>query len=89
VSSVLPPYKESRGLIFDDGMLKSAKDPKLPPSCRPISLRGTVGNLSEKILLAGALREVNESGLMHDEQFGFELRFGTTRSAWPTGGMAA
>jgi hypothetical protein len=52
-------------------ILKPGKDPTLPSSCRPISLLDTAGKLFEKILLSRVLREVNESGLLRDEQFGF------------------
>jgi hypothetical protein len=52
-------------------VLKREKDPMLPPSYGPISLLDTVGKLFEKILLPRVLREVNECGLIRDEQFGF------------------
>jgi len=59
-------------------MLKPGKDPTLPSSYRPISLLDTVGKLFEKILLNRVLKEVNERGLLHDEQFGFRPRLSTT-----------
>jgi hypothetical protein len=59
-------------------MLKPGKDPALPSSYRPISLLDTIGKLSEKILLARILREVNERGPMRDEQFGFRPRHSTS-----------
>jgi hypothetical protein len=59
-------------------ILKPGKDPTVPSSYRPISLLETVGKLFEKILLARVLREVNERGLLHDEQFGFRPRHSTT-----------
>jgi hypothetical protein len=59
-------------------ILKSGKDPKLPSSYRPISLLDVTGKLFEKILLARILREVNERGLMRDEQFGFRPRHSTS-----------
>jgi hypothetical protein len=43
-----------------------------------ISLLDTGGELFEKILLASVLREVNECGLLRDEQFGFPPRHSTT-----------
>jgi hypothetical protein len=48
-----------------------------PSSYRPISLLDTVGKLFEKILLTRVLREVNERGLLRDEQFGFRPRHST------------
>jgi hypothetical protein len=58
-------------------ILKLGKDPTLPSSYRPISLLDTVGKLFEKILLTRILREVNELGLLQDEQFGFQPRHST------------
>lgn len=43
------------------------------PSCLLLSQLDTVGQLSE-ILLSGALREVNENGLLLDGVFGFRTR---------------
>jgi hypothetical protein len=40
-------------------------------------LHGTVGKIFDKMLLAGVLREVNERGLLRDEQFGFRPRHST------------
>jgi hypothetical protein len=59
-------------------ILKPGKNPKLPSSYRPISLLDTVGKLFGKILLTRVLREVNERGLLRDEQFGFRPRHNTT-----------
>ena len=59
-------------------ILKPGKDPTLPSSYRPISLLDTVGKLFEKILLARILREVNDRGLIRDEQFGFRPKLSTT-----------
>jgi hypothetical protein len=59
-------------------ILKPGKDPTQPSSYRPISLLDTVGKLSEKILLTRVLREVNERGLLRDEQFGFLPKHSTT-----------
>jgi hypothetical protein len=59
-------------------ILKPGKDPTLPSSYRPISLLHTVGRLFEKIILARVLREVNERGLLRDEQFGFRPRHSKT-----------
>jgi hypothetical protein len=58
-------------------ILKPGKDPTLPSSYRPISLLDTGGKLFEKILLTSILREVNERGLLRDEQFGFRPRHST------------
>jgi hypothetical protein len=58
-------------------ILKPGKDPTLHPSYRPISLLVTVDKLFEKILLARVLREVNERGLLRDEQIGFRPRYST------------
>jgi hypothetical protein len=62
-----PVWKHARVL----SILKPGKDPTQPSSYRPISLLDTVGKLFEKILLTRILREVNERGLLRDEQFGF------------------
>jgi hypothetical protein len=59
-------------------ILKPGKDPTLPSSYRPISLLDTVGKLFEKILLSRVLREVNEHGLLREEQFGFRPKHSTT-----------
>jgi hypothetical protein len=59
-------------------ILKPGKGPTLPSSYRPRSVLHTVGKLSEKILLARVLREVNERGLLRDEQFRFRPRHSTT-----------
>jgi hypothetical protein len=68
-----PAWKHARVV----SILKPGKDPTLPSSYRPISLLDTVGKLFEKILLARVLREVNERGLLRDEQFGFRPRHST------------
>ena len=52
-------------------ILKPGQDPALLSSYRPISLLDTIGKLFRKILLARTLHEVNERGLLRDEQFGF------------------
>jgi hypothetical protein len=52
-------------------ILKPGKDPTLPSSYRSISLLDTVGKLFEKTQLTRVLREVNERGLLRDEQFRF------------------
>jgi hypothetical protein len=58
-------------------ILKLEKDPTLP-SYRPISLLYTAGKLFEKILLTRVLWDVNERGLLRDEQFGFRPRHSMT-----------
>jgi hypothetical protein len=58
-------------------ILKPGKDPMLPSSYRSIGLLDTVGKLFEKVLLTRVLREVNERGLLRDEQFGFRPRHRT------------
>jgi hypothetical protein len=55
-------------------ILKQEKDPNLISSYRLTSLLDHVGKLFEKMLLARVLREVNERGLLRDEQFGFRTR---------------
>jgi hypothetical protein len=55
-------------------ILKPRKDPTLHYSYRLVSLLATVGKLFEKILLVRVLREVNERGLLREEQFGFRPR---------------
>jgi hypothetical protein len=59
-------------------ILKPGKDPTQPSSYRPISLLHTVGKLFEKILLTSVLRDVNEPGLLHEEQFGFRPKHSMT-----------
>jgi hypothetical protein len=52
-------------------ILEPGKTPTLPASYRSINTLDAVGPLSEIIALAKVLREVNESSLPRDEQFGF------------------
>jgi hypothetical protein len=59
-------------------ILKPGKDSTLPSSYRLVSLLDTVGKVFEKMLLTRVLREVNERGLLCDEQFGFPQRHSTT-----------
>jgi hypothetical protein len=59
-------------------ILKLGKVPALPSSYRPIGLLDTIGKLFEKILLARILHEVNERGMMRDEQFGCRPRHSTS-----------
>jgi hypothetical protein len=59
-------------------ILKPGEDPTLPSSYIHTSLLDTVGKLFEKILHTRVLREVNERGLLRDEQFGFRHRHSTT-----------
>jgi hypothetical protein len=72
-----------------ESILKPRKHPTLPCSCTPISLLDTVDKLFEKILLSRVPREVNERGLLRDEQFGFRPKHSTTLQlasllVWPT-----
>jgi hypothetical protein len=69
-----PVWKHARVVPI----LKPGKDPTQPSSYRPISLLDTLGKLFEKILLTTVLREVNELGLLRDEQFGFRPKHSTT-----------
>ena len=62
-----PGWKDTRVI----SILKPGKDPAQPSSYRPISLLDTIGKLFEKILLTRILYEVDEHGLLSDEQFGF------------------
>jgi hypothetical protein len=73
-----PVWKHARVLPI----LKPAKHHKQPSSYRPISLFDTVGKLFEKMVLTSVLREVNERGLLRDEQFGFRPKPGR-RCSWP------
>jgi hypothetical protein len=41
-------------------------------------LHGTVRSIFDKVLLTRVLREVNERGLLHNEQFGFRPKHSTT-----------
>jgi hypothetical protein len=59
-------------------ILKPGKDPTLPSSYRPVSLLDTVSKLFEKILLSRVVPEVNERGLLRDEQFWFRPKHSTT-----------
>jgi hypothetical protein len=58
--------------------MKPEKDPTQPSFHGPKSQLDTVGKLFGKILLTRFLREVNERGLLRDEQFGFKPRHSTT-----------
>jgi hypothetical protein len=73
-----PVWKHARVLPI----LKPGKDPMQPSSYRPISLLDTVGKLFVKILLTRFLREVNERGLLRNEQSGFRPKHSTTVH-WP------
>jgi hypothetical protein len=59
-------------------ILKPGKDPTLSSSYRPISFIDAVGKVFENILLDRVLRELNELGLLRDEQFGIRHR----HSSW-------
>jgi hypothetical protein len=59
-------------------ILKPGKDPTRPSSYRSINLLDTVGKFFENILLSRILREINERGLLRDEQFGFRPKHSTT-----------
>jgi hypothetical protein len=61
-------------------ILKPGKDPAQPSSHRPNSLLDTVGKLFEKILLTRILYQVDERGLLRNEQFGFQPRHSTSLS---------
>jgi hypothetical protein len=69
-----PVWKHVRVLPF----LKPVKYATQPPSYRPRNLLDIVGKLFEKILLSRVLREVNERGLLRDEQFRFRPKHSTT-----------
>jgi hypothetical protein len=58
-------------------LLKPGKNPELPSSYRPLCLLDTVDKIFETILLARVLREVNQRGLLCDEQFLFRPRSST------------
>jgi hypothetical protein len=60
-------------------ILKPGKEPTLHSSYKPISLLDAVG--VENIPLARVLREVNELGLLRDEQFGIRHRH-SSWAAW-------
>jgi hypothetical protein len=65
-----PAWKHAREI----SILKPGMDSMLPSSYKPISFLDTIGKLFEKIILTRVLREVNERGLLCDEQFGFRPR---------------
>ena len=64
-------------------ILKPGKDPALPTSYRPISLRDTLGKLFEQIPLSRILLEVSIRGLLRDEQFGFRPKLSTVLQLAP------
>jgi hypothetical protein len=68
-----PVWKHARVLPI----LKPGKDPKQASSYSPKSLLDTVGKLFEA-LLTRVFREVNERGLLRDEQFGFRSKHSTS-----------
>jgi hypothetical protein len=57
---------------------EGGEDPTQSSSYRPVSVLDTVGKFFEKMLLSTVLREINESGLLRDEQFGFRPKHSTT-----------
>jgi hypothetical protein len=59
-------------------ILNPGKYPMLPFLYKPIILLDAVSKLFEKILLVRVLREINERGILHDQQFGFRPRLCTT-----------
>jgi hypothetical protein len=59
-------------------ILNPGRDPTQTSSYRPISLLDTVGKIFEKILNTRDLREINERGLLRDDQFGFGPKHSTT-----------
>jgi hypothetical protein len=59
-------------------ILKPGRDPALPSSYLPIRLLDVIDKLFGKILLATILHELNERGLMRDEQFRFRHRHSTS-----------
>jgi hypothetical protein len=71
-----PVWKHARVLPI----LKPRKAPSSPLPTDPCLL-DTVGKLFQKILLTMVLREVNERGLLRDEQFGFRHKAGR-RCSW-------
>jgi hypothetical protein len=62
---------------------KPGKDPTQASSYSPISLLEALGKLFEKILLGRVLRDVNERGLLCEEQFGFRPKHRTTLQLAP------
>ena len=59
-------------------ILRPGKDQALPSSYRPISLLDTIVKLFEKMLHSRILSEVNGSGFLRDEQFGFRPKHSTS-----------
>jgi len=70
-----PPVWKNARLI---SILKPAKEPAPPPSCRLISLLDTIVNGFEKILLTRILHQVGGCGSLRDEEFGSRLRQSTS-----------
>jgi hypothetical protein len=70
-----PPARKYAGVV---PKLKPRKDPTRPSSYRLINLLDIVGKLSEETVLTRVLREINERGLLRDEQFGFRPKHGST-----------
>jgi hypothetical protein len=63
--------------------LKPGKVPTMVSFYRPICDFDIVGNPFEKTLLTKVVREIKESGLLREKQFGFDP--GTARCcSWPT-----
>jgi hypothetical protein len=59
-------------------MPEPRKDTMLPSFYKSISILYTISKLYLNILLSRVLEELNESGLLSDEQSGFQLMLGTT-----------
>jgi hypothetical protein len=68
-----PAWKQARVV----SVLKPRKDPMLYSFHRSITLLDNIGKHLEKILLSSALKQINECGLLRDEQFVFRPRLST------------
>jgi hypothetical protein len=70
--------KSQSELVALGTSLTAGKNSTQPSSYRPVSLLDAVGKLFEKILLIRVLREVNERGLLRDDQLVFRPRHSMT-----------
>jgi hypothetical protein len=56
---------------------KPSKDPKFPPSLRPISLLSTMGKLFEKLIIRTIQKQSEKRNLLNASKFGFRAHHST------------